>query len=69
MFGEMLNDYMDKVDSTVEQWMHSSLLLWIHLAAVCGAASRTRDIRRFHNDFKPLRSENWPEGLLGLLRS
>ena len=50
----------------LEQWMLSGLLLWIHLAPVCGTANRARDIRRFHNDPKPLRSEDWPEGLPGL---
>ena len=47
----------------LEQWMHSDLLLWIHLAPVCGTASRARDIRRFDDDPKPLRSPQWPEGL------
>jgi len=50
----------------LEQWMLSGLLLWIHLAPVCGTASRARGIRRFHNDPKPLRSEDLPEGLPGL---
>ena len=56
----------DRDRQLLEQWMHSGLLLWIHLAPVCGTASRARDIRRFHNDPKPLRSEDWPEGLPGL---
>ena len=46
----------------LEQWMVSPLLLWIHLAPVCGTASRARDIRRFANDPKPLRSNECPEG-------
>lgn len=29
------------------QWMQSPMLLWVHLAPVCGTASRARDIRRF----------------------
>ena len=40
-----------------EQWMLSGLLLWVHLAPVCGTASCARDIRRFENDPQPLRSE------------
>ena len=40
--------------------------LWVHLAPVCGTASRGRDIRRFANDPKPLRSNEKPEGLEGL---
>ncbi len=47
----------------LDQWMLSGLLLWIHLAPVCGTASRARDIRRFDDDPKPLRSEACPEGL------
>ncbi len=47
----------------LEQWMHSGLLLWLHLAPVCGTASRARHIRGFDNDPQPLRSEAWPEGL------
>ena len=50
----------------LEQWMQSPLLLWVHLAPVCGTASRARDIRRFANDPKPLRSDEKPEGLDGL---
>ena len=30
----------------LEQWMLSGLLLWVHLAPVCGTASRAPDIRR-----------------------
>ena len=50
----------------LEQWTPSGLLLWAHLAPVCCAASRARDIRRFDNDPQPLRSEDWPEGLPNL---
>ncbi len=50
----------------LEQWMQSGLLLWLHLAPVCGTASRARDIRRFDNDPQPLRSSAWPEGLRNL---
>ncbi len=46
--------------------MQSPLLLWVHLAPVCGTASRARDIRHFANDPKPLRSDDMPEGLDGL---
>ena len=37
-----------------------------HSALVCGTASRARDIRRFANDSRPLRSNKRPEGLEGL---
>ena len=53
-------------DSCLNSGCIQVFLLWIHLAPVCGTASRARDIRRFHNDPKPLRSEEWPEGLPGL---
>lgn len=56
----------EKDQSLLEQWMQSPLLLWVHLAPVCGTASRARNIRRFHNDPKPLRSDSAPEGLEGL---
>ena len=46
--------------------MQSPLLLWMHLALVCGTASRARDIRRFAHDPKPFRSNERPEGLEGL---
>ena len=55
-----------KDQALLEQWMQSPLLLWVHLAPVCGTASRARDIRRFHNDPQPLRSDLQPEGLDGL---
>ena len=48
------------------QWIQSPLLLWLHLAPVCGTASRARDIRRFPGDPKPLRSNEFPEGLPSL---
>ena len=44
-------------------WLDSPLLVWLHLAPVCGTASRARDIRRFPGDPPPLRSCDWPEGL------
>ena len=37
-------------------------MLWIHLAPVCGTASRAREIRRFPGDPLPLRSDLFPEG-------
>lgn len=43
--------------------MQSPMLLWVHLAPVCGTASRARDIRRFDGDPAPLRSNDYPEGL------
>ena len=53
----------ERDQSLLEQWMQSPMLLWVHLAPVCGTASRARNIRRFHNDPKPLRSDSMPEGL------
>ena len=53
-------------EGVLEQWMQSPLLLWVHLALVCGTASRARDIRHLANDPKPLRSHERPEGLEGL---
>ena len=50
----------------LEQWIDSPLLLWIHLAPVCGTTSRARDFRRFANDPRPLRSNECPEGRPGL---
>ena len=50
----------------LETWLKSPQLLWVHLAPVCGTASRAREIRRFANDPKPLRSVLQPEGLDGL---
>ena len=43
--------------------MQSPMLLWVHLAPVCGTASRARDILRFDGDPKPLRSNSFLEGL------
>ena len=50
----------------LECWLQSPLLVWIHLAPVCGTASKARNIRRFPGDPAPLRSNDWPEGLLDL---
>ena len=47
----------------LEQWLQSPLIAWIHLAPVCGTASRAREIRRFEGDPQPLRSNEQPEGL------
>ena len=60
-------DLVNRQDQAIlEQWVDSPLLLWIHLAPVCGTASRAREIRRFSNDPKPLRSDAFPEGLPNL---
>jgi len=50
----------------LEQWLQSPLLVWLHLAPVCGTASRARDIRRFEGDPQPLRNNTEPEGLSNL---
>lgn len=47
----------------LREWMQSPLLIWIHLAPVCGTASRARDIRLFAGDPQPLRSDDFPDGL------
>ena len=50
----------------LDQWITSPLLVWVHLAPVCGTASRARDIRLFEGDPQPLRSNEFPEGLPSL---
>ena len=56
-------DVTNQQDQAIlEQWVESALLLWIHLAPVCGTASRAREIRRFPGDPMPLRSNLFPKG-------
>ena len=50
----------------LDQWITSPLLVWVHLAPVCGTASRAPDIRLFEGDPQPLRSNEFPEGLPSL---
>ena len=39
-------DLTREVDcALVDKWLESDMLLWIHLAPVCGTASRARDIQ------------------------
>ena len=52
--------------SLLERWLQSPMCLWVHIAPVCGTASRARDIRRFPGDPPPLRSNAEPEGLSDL---
>eukprot|EP00435_Cladocopium_sp_Y103_P033072 s2564_g8.t1 len=52
--------------SLLERWLQSPMLLWVHIAPVCGTASRARNIRKFPGDPKPLRSDTEPEGLSDL---
>ena len=47
----------------VAEWMQSPLFCWLHLAPVCGTASRAREIQRHWSDPKPLRSNDYPHGL------
>ena len=47
----------------LEEWLDSPLCCWLHLAPVCGIASRARDIRRHWSDPPPLRSNDFPHGL------
>ena len=57
-------DLTREVDcALVDKWLESDMLLWIHLAPVCGTASRARDIQCSPNDPKPLRSCERPDGL------
>lgn len=57
-------DLTREVDcALVDKWLESDMLLWIHLAPVCGTASRARDIQCHPNDPKPLRSCEHPDGL------
>ncbi|CAK9114988.1 unnamed protein product [Durusdinium trenchii] len=50
----------------LEEWMQSDLFCWLHLAPVCGTASRARNIQRHWSDPKPLRSDDCPHGLPNL---
>ena len=52
--------------SLVDGWLDSPLLVWAHLAPVCGTASRARDIRVLPTDPAPLRSCEHPDGLPNL---
>ena len=47
----------------VAEWMQSPLFCWLHVAPVCGTASRAREIQRHWSDPKPLRSNDFPHGL------
>ena len=53
----------------LDSWLASDMLLWIHLAPVCGTASRAREIRIHPSDPKPLRSNDHPDGLPSLSES
>lgn len=57
---------LEKDVSLLESWLKAPMLLWIHLAPVCGTASRARDIQREPGDPLPLRSMDHPDGLLDL---
>ena len=60
-------DLTREVDRTVlDSWLDSNLLVWVHLAPVCGTASRAREIRVHPTDPKPLRSSDYPDGLPNL---
>ena len=57
-------DLMKKEDRVLlETWLSSPLVVWVHLAPVCGTASRARDIQRAPGDPLPLRSIDEPHGL------
>ena len=55
--------------SVLDKWLDSDMLLWIHLAPVCGTASRAREIRLLPTDPRPLRSREHPDGLPNLAGS
>ena len=48
---------------TLWTWLTSPLLCWVHLAPVCGTASRERNMQRKPSDPKPLRSLDFLHGL------
>ena len=57
-------DLMKQEDRVLlETWLSSPLVVWVHLAPVCGTASRARDIQRAPGDPLPLRSIDEPHGL------
>ena len=47
----------------LEEWMHSKLLAWVHLAPACSTASRTRDLWSSPSAPRPLRTDDYPLGL------
>ena len=58
-------DLLDPKDrELLYHWMESGLLVWVHLAPVCGTCSRARQIK--NGGPPPLRSEEHPMGLPGL---
>lgn len=54
---------LEKDVFVLESWLSSPMLLWVHIAPVCGAASRARDIQREPGDPLPLGSNEHPDGL------
>lgn len=58
-----LNLQKESDRSLLDEWLNAPNLLWVHLAPVCGAASRARDIRLYPGDPPPFRSNEEPEGL------
>ena len=58
-------DLLDPKDrELLYHWINSGLLVWVHLAPVCGTCSRARQIK--NGGPPPLRSEEFPMGLPGL---
>ena len=57
-----LNLVDQRDQALLKQWVDSPLLAWIHLAPVCGTASRAREIPLFEGAPRPLRSCETPEG-------
>ena len=57
---------LEKDREILNSWLASDLLVWVHLAPVCGTASKARNIQRGCNDPQPLRSNEYPDGLCDL---
>lgn len=53
----------DDHKALLDEWLGSPLLVWVHIAPVCGTSSRARDIQVEPDDPLPLRSCDFPEGL------
>ena len=61
-----LNLLLAEDRTLLETWLESPLLAWVHLAPVCGTASRAQNLQKGPADPQPLRSLDYPEGLPSL---
>lgn len=48
-------------------WIRTGRVRYVHFAPPCGTASRAREIRRKGCDPKPLRTDEYPDGIPGLI--